>query len=149
VAESLVAYGAPLAAYAPVASAPLEEALLEGLRLSHQDATLLRVLPVVVSRHSRTLDYSRLRARAREAGLEAELGMLLELTARLTGVDALRSEAEALTRPEGEPRYYFGETGRFARKLADERTPPFARRWGFLLNMSEESFRGVLAKHHA
>ena len=72
--------------------------------------------------------------------------MLLELTARLAGLPHLEAEARALRRPHGAPRAFFPVAGRFALKLAEERTPAVARSWGFLLNMSEESMRTFLVK---
>jgi hypothetical protein len=32
-------------------------------------------------------------------------------------------------------------------ELAEHRTPPVARRWGFLMNMGEDSFRALYERH--
>jgi hypothetical protein len=147
-AECLVAYGAPLAAYQGRATRSLEEALVEGLGLSHENATVLRALPVVLARNYTTIDYVRLRALACQSGRQAELGMLLELTAEVANLGCLLREVEPLKKPQGPPCLYFWEerTGRMARKLAEERTPAVVRSWGFLMNMSTDSFRSLLSK---
>jgi hypothetical protein len=149
VAECLVAHGAPLAAYEGALTGPLEEALVDGLALSHEDSTILRALPVVIARNHTRIDYPRLRTLACERGREAELGMLLELTAEVAGLEALVHEALKLRRPERPPCLYFHERGRFGQRLAEQRTPSVARRWGFLMNMTVDCFRDLLLKARA
>lgn len=147
---SLVAYGAPLAGVEPRAGMRREEALVAGLAAAVSDPTLLRVLPVVVLRNERQLDWHELRARARRAKLGTELGMLLDLTAEVSGHDNLRQEARGLRdRRRRVPRYLPEPRSGFERRLADRRTPPAARRWGFRLNLSEESLRDFVRKHRA
>jgi hypothetical protein len=148
--ESLVAYGAPLANWAPRLHLRLEEVLPWALRLARGNATVLRVLPLVLARHATELDWELLEDRARAVGQEAELGFLLELTAELTARDELAHRAERFVdaRPE-QPRYFFEPRGERDRKLAELRTPLVARRWGLLLNMPEESFSSLLARHDA
>jgi hypothetical protein len=150
-AECLVAYGAPLAAYRGVASKPPEEALMDGLALSHEDATVLRVLPVVIARNHTRLDFERLRMLARQGDREAELGMLLELTAEVAGLAHLAHEARKLKKPERPPCLYLrtSRPGRFGLQLAEERTPAIVRSWGFLMNMSLDCFRELLSKARA
>jgi hypothetical protein len=148
VGEGLVALGAPLAAYAPRAQKSAEEVLVDALALSHSQATFLRVLPFVLVRNRAKLDLGALAARATARGVAAELGMLFELTARIGAVAELLAHAERLKsfRSQG-LRYYFGESGPFQRRLAEQRSPDFAKNWGFFLNMSEELFSDVLKTH--
>ncbi len=147
---SLAAYGAPLAGVEPRARMGREEALVAGLAAAANDPTLLRVLPVVVLRNEGRLDWHELRARARRAKVRAELGMFLDLTAEVTGHENLREEAHGLQdRRRRVPRYLPGPRSDFERRLADRRTPPAARRWGFRMNLSEESLRAFVRKHCA
>jgi hypothetical protein len=62
----------------PKPSFSLAETLLRGLKAARDDATVLRVLPVVVAKHARDLDWTDLTERARRMNLRAELGMLLD-----------------------------------------------------------------------
>jgi len=147
VRETLAAFGAPLLGWRPVASEPLESALVQALVLSHRDATLLRVLPVVVARNRRSRQFARLRELARTHGAVAELGMLLDLTGSLLGDASLTTEAKNLE--QGRPailREYFASPGPFGRAVAERHTPAAARRWGFVLNMSEDVFASLLRK---
>jgi hypothetical protein len=148
--ESLKAYGAPLADWEGCRTLTLEDALAQGLRLAHQDSTLLRTLPVVLARHALRLNSAQLTARARELGCEAELGMLLELTAKLTGNQRLGALARTLEHARAaEPRFFFEPRGPFERKYTPLRTPEVARRWGFFLDMPPDVFGTLLAKHCA
>jgi len=144
---TLVAYGAPLM-YPPRREMPLEEAVARALTMLRGNAVLLLSLPVVLSDHGREVAPDVLMGWAREFGVEAELGMVLELTTELSGQGVFKNWALALHRLEGEPRYLDeGDTPR-ARKVADQRTPAVMARWGFRLNTSEEGVRQFFEKHH-
>lgn len=96
VKESLAAYGAPLLAYRPRRRLPLEEALVQGLRAAKRDATLLKVLPVVLVKNAQALDWAALKENAKRAKLRAELGMLVELTADLADKPGLKAAPAGL-----------------------------------------------------
>ncbi|HEX5748559.1 MAG TPA: hypothetical protein VFZ09_20130 [Archangium sp.] len=146
--ESLVAYGAPLLEWAPRCWLRLEETLPWALKLAHDNATVLRVLPLVLARYATALNGQLLQEQAHAAGQEAELGFLLELTAQLTARDELAHLARCFedARPQ-EPRYFFEPRSARDRRLAELKTPAVARRWGLFLNMPEDSFSSLLAKH--
>jgi hypothetical protein len=123
---------------------PLPEALLHGLRVSYTDAEVLLALPGVLARHGRDLDWTDLRERARRMKLKAELGLLLELAAEVAGMPALAGEAGGLRdRRRSVPRCLPEERSGYERRLADERTPEVARRWGFRMNLTLEAFRSA------
>lgn len=147
---SLAVYGAPLAGIEPMQEMSREEALVVGLLEARTDPTLLRVLPVVVLRNEERLDWDEVRGRARRAKLKAELGMLLDLTAAVSGHAALHEQTLGLADHRRRvPRYLPEPTSEFERRLADKRTPPAARRWGFRMNMSEASVGEFVRKHVA
>jgi hypothetical protein len=77
------------------------------------------------------------------------LGMLAELTGELADAPALKERGARLWSARGTPKFFFSPKNRFDEELARERTPAFARRWGFLLNMGEDSFRGLFERHLA
>lgn len=148
--ESLAALGAPLAGARPRGHLGLEAALLAGLEAARSDGTLLRVLPVVLGRNLEQLDWPTLREGARSRKLKSELGLLVELTAELLGRRELRRQvADLHDRRRRVPRYLPLARSDFERRLARERSPAVARRWGFLMNLSVESFRSTFERHRA
>lgn len=147
VRESLVAWGAPLPER-PRPSLDLADAVVRGLALARRDATVLRVLPVVVARHAETFDWAALEEGARRAKLRAELGMLLDLTADLANLPSLRERALGLRDGRRTRTRFFPEVGSaYEAELARRRTPKAAARWHFAMNMTEEAFRSTLERH--
>ena len=148
--ESLAAWGAPLAAVRHVRHYPLNESLVRGLAEARTDATVLRVLPTVLARHVESVDWAGLREDARRRKLKAELGLLVELTAELLERPALSQQAAGLADKRRRTMRYFPEAkNRYEAELAKARSPAVARRWGFWMNLSEDSFRATLEKHRA
>jgi len=128
----------------------LEKALPRALRLARADATLLRVLPLVLARNSTGLDSAELKKAAQLSAQEAALGFLLELTADLAGKPSLGRLATLFEHARNqEPTYFFEPRGERDRKLMQLRTPEVARRWGFFLNMPKDDFSSLLKKHLA
>jgi DNA-binding transcriptional ArsR family regulator len=148
VRASLVAFGAPLLGDEPQRHYTLSDTVLRGLKLARIDATVLRVLPLVVAKHAHNFDWTDLRERARRMNLKAELGMLLDLTSDVANLPALRTEADPLRdgRRKRE-RFFLPVHGQGERKLARMRTPASAARWQFYMNMPEDLFRETLRKH--
>jgi hypothetical protein len=128
---------------------PLEEVLAGSLVLSHEDATVARVLPLVLWRHRDRLDHDRLVRDATRRNERQALGFFLELTGLLAGDPRLASLAEPLRdRRRTRPRPFFARAqGRMALALARKRTPALARKWGYLMNMDLESFASAFGKH--
>ncbi|TMB28249.1 MAG: hypothetical protein E6J65_04080 [Deltaproteobacteria bacterium] len=152
-AETLVALGAPLSGWRPNRRLAPETALALALRFASTDASLLRSLPIVLARRWRELDWSKLENSARAQDSLALLGMLTELTASLAGLKELGEKARRWWRPPREMRHLFRPRNDFDRELAEHRTPPVARKWGFLMNMgrilSGPSTSGMPAKFEA
>lgn len=146
--QALAFYGAPLLDVRPVRSLALEEVLPRALELAAEDATVLRSLPLVLARNLDCIDWNVLSEEACRIGQGAATGMLLELTGELLGDESLLRHAEAFERAPGDMRHFFQPRGPFDERLARSRTPEVARRWGFWMNMPEESFRSLLEKHH-
>jgi hypothetical protein len=150
VRESLAAWGAPLAGVQRVKRHSLHEALLHGLHEAQKDGTVLRVLPTVLARHVGEVDWRGLREDARRQKLKAELGLLVELTAAMTDNAELRTQSTGLQdRRRKKMRFLPEVKNRYEAELAKQRSPEVAGRWGFWMNMSEDSFRGVYEKHGA
>lgn len=147
----LSAAGAPLLVSRP-ATGPmpsLEQVLAEAVALSHRDAAVARVLPLVLWRHRNRVDHEEL---VRQASLRNEgqaLGFFLELTGRLGSDARLKARARPLRdrrRTRARP-FFTRALGRRELALARARTPALARRWGYLLNMGLDSFVSAFGKH--
>lgn len=145
---SMAAYGAPLVGVEPSAHFSFEETLIKGLAAARQDGTILRVLPVLLAKHHREVDWVALKEEARRARLKAELGLLLDLTGRVLGDPSLHKQAEDLKDRRRTRMHYYPEVkNRFEKQLAEAATPSVAREWGFFMNMSEDSVHSTLSKH--
>jgi hypothetical protein len=144
--------GAPLYGSTAVKASdvPLPERVLaEALPLSHREASLARALPVALYRSRKRLDFSLLRRLAGERGEGRALGFFLELTGDLSGDRSFTREARPLAR-EARRRerasQFFKLRSATERRLAELKTPAVARRWGFRMNMSTDSFASMFRK---
>jgi len=128
---------------------PPEWALAEALPLARREPSVARAFPVALYRNRKRLDFSRLRRMAKERGQGRALGFFLELTAELSGDRALVREARPLAR-EARRRVrasqFFKLRSATERRLAELKTPAVARRWGFRMNMSDDSFASMFRK---
>ncbi|WP_242392231.1 helix-turn-helix domain-containing protein [Anaeromyxobacter oryzisoli] len=150
VRRSLAAFGAPLAGEEPRAAFSLAETLVRALKMARHDATVLRVLPVVLAKRASELDWTDLMERAHRMNVRSELGMLLDLTAEVAHLPNLRARTKGLRDARRKrPRYFPSVEGTFEKQLAATRTPEAASRWLFMMNMTEESFREMVSKHVA
>lgn len=148
VRESLAAFGAPLMGVERRAHFSLEATILKALHAARRDGTLLRVLPVVLAKNRHRLDWRELTELARTGGLKAELGLLLDLTGRLLNDDQMRKRSQDFQDLRRTRKRYFPEPRtRYEEKLAEASSPSVAKDWGFYMNMSEDSFRSLLAKN--
>ena len=145
--ETLVALGAPLAGWDANERLPAETAIANALRFASSDASLLRTLPVVLARNWKSLDWLQLEASARADGTLDRLGLVTELAGALGKLPSLTARAAGWWAPPQEPTYFFSVKNVFDKELADLRTPPVARRWGFLMNLGEDSFRTLFERH--
>ena len=148
--ESLVGWGAPLAGVRGIRHHALHETLLRGLSEAYHDGTVLRVLPSVLARNLEAVDWAALREEARRQKLKAELGLLVELTAALLDRPALLAHSAALhDKRRRTMRFFPAVKSSYEARAARQHSPRVARRWGFWMNMSEESFRTTVERHRA
>jgi DNA-binding transcriptional ArsR family regulator len=145
-------YGAPLVvtAHPPAADVPpLEQTLVQGLRLAHHDATVALVLPLVLWNQRANVDLSRLVLLATGQDEAQSLGFFLELTADLSGHNLFRSAADNLRdRRYRTMRYFFpsDSLSELSRGLAQAQTSEPAKRWHFYMNMPFDSFASHFRK---
>lgn len=127
----------------------VEETVVRGVQLAHRDPDVARTLPVCLYRQRDVLDPVRLREHAVRLGEKRALGFFLSLTAELSGD---RRFAEWTT-PLRDRRYraphdffYAASRSRRQNRLAEETTPPVARRWRLRMNMDLDAFRSTFEK---
>jgi hypothetical protein len=140
---------------APLAVSPLrvgnddrEQALVDGVRLAHRDATLARLFPVVPWEQWKHVDQKRLKETARRAREKHALGFFAALTGQLSGDRALEQWAQGLRDHRVSALRPFFELPSVAstRELTERRTPKVAREWGFLMDLDYDSFRSAFVK---
>jgi hypothetical protein len=142
--------GAPLGAAAVRGKRPpLEEVLASALELAHRDATVARVLPLVLWLQRRHLDHETLARAATRRNERQALGCFLELAGRLGDDAALVRRSQGLRdRRRSHPQPFFTRsTGRMAAASAQRNTPAAVRKWGFLMNLGLDSFASAFTRH--
>lgn len=125
-----------------------EEALAHGLALAHRDPILARVLPILIYRLANRLDWHLVRYWVERLGEERSLSFWLDLTAEVGACPELR-DLIWLTPEAGREVTDFFETtpkGVFACQLAEQNTPPIARRWCYRMNMGMDAFETAFLK---
>lgn len=143
----LRALGAPLAAEpGRLDGSPVEEVLARGVALARRDPAVARALPLCFWKSRDRIGPQRLRGAARSLGERQAVGFFLALTAQLSG-DRRLAEWSRLFRDRRrrvvQDLFLVPAGSRFQGRLAEERTPAVARRWGFRMNMDLESFRSL------
>lgn len=146
---NLASLGAPVRAETtPATDLVPEEAVAQGLRLTHCYPTLARAYPVLLARNRKRLNLERLKQLAAELNEKQTLGFFLELTGALSNDRQLRSFAQTLKdrRVKKVRDFFDGPHGKYSRYLAEQRTPPVARDWHFRMNMDMDNFRHFYSK---
>lgn len=129
----------------------VEEVLTEALVLAHTDATVARVLPLVLWRQRDAMKLERLVEHATKRNEAQALGYFLEMAGRLGNDRSLVKAATLLVdRRRRRSRMFFaGPHGRHALAAARKRRSPLATRWGYFMNADEDSFRSLFDKFRA
>ena len=144
---TLAFFGAPLALHGR-RDMPLEAAIARSLQLLGSEPRIFLCLPIVLMENRQRLDFAALRRLARAGEVQAELGMVLDLTSRVSGDRSFGRRSVGLPRRVGRPRYLVPVDGFFIRKLASQGSPEVAKKWGFRFGTSVEDFREFYVKHH-
>ena len=147
----LRALGAPLLTddvAPPVAD--VEQTVVRGVRLARRDPSVARSLPVCLYHLRDTLNAERLRECARESGEKHALGFFLDLTSALSQESCFKDWSAALAdgrRTTQQEFFLTASRSPAQRAVSKERAPETARRWGFAMNMSFETFQSTFQKH--
>jgi|CXWL01.1.fsa_nt_gi DNA-binding transcriptional ArsR family regulator len=127
---------------------PVEKVVADALVLAHSDATVARVLPLLLWRQRDSMCLERLVEQATKQNEGQALGYFLEMAGRLGKDPSLVNAAKLLVdRRRRRPRMFFsGPHGRHAIAAARARKSPVARRWGYLMNADEASYQSLFDK---
>jgi hypothetical protein len=151
IVEDLIALGAPLWGRASTRRPHLAATIARAIGEARKHPAILRVLPLVLHRQAGRLSWKALRA-AIAPGDRAALGMVLDLSAAVTGDERLARLARAVwktgVRQEPPAPFFDSPSARSRRylELAAQRTPEVVRRWGFLVATPLEDFRAAIER---
>jgi len=149
VRRALKALGAPLTVTGPrPPKMVLEDVVLDALELSRRDATVARVLPVVLWKRRDELRWKVLLDGVSGAENKHVLGFFLALTTLLSDEQRFASLASLLKdkRLRQSRQFFYGVDSPRAKQLARLKTPAIAHEWGFQMNMGLDSFRSTFDK---
>jgi hypothetical protein len=132
--------GAPLRADQPsTPRPPLDEMVVDAVRLARRDPEVARTLPVLLHRHR--AEIPSLARRASEEGVGHHLGFLLAVTARLTRDPDMARTAATLRDHRVKRQDFFLSSTR-----SSSTTFPLARKWGLQMRADMTWFRGLFEK---
>jgi hypothetical protein len=135
----------------PASAKNLERSLAKAVALTGRDASVARMLPVLLWRCRAIVDQTKLVAASVELGVGARMGYFLDLASRVSGERVCGAAlAELRARHPGKARLEHLHdqvaASPWRSMLAEAATPPFARRWGLLTGTSVESAKEYFDK---
>lgn len=126
----------------------LEDVVLRAVRATRTDPSMARMLPVFLWRVQDQLDLEALTSKAGRDALV--LGYFLDVSGRVSTSTRFRPVVRVLRRRATNSRPVFLFTKiqdhPFEAMVAQERTPPHARRWGLLTGVGLDSFANYFNK---
>jgi hypothetical protein len=144
VVTSLAAFGAPLLGVPKRAELSLEETLVKALPLARKEVSVLCCLPILLGRHADRIWWERVELGAQQNGQVAVLGLVLELTATFARKAELSTRAQKLReKVSGPPEYFFALRNPSEGDWVQKQTPELAKRWGFWMELREETLRNI------
>ena len=127
----------------------LEEAVVRGFQLARRNASVARVMPVVLWVQRQNVDFPRLVQMSTRVGMRRVLGFYLDLTGLLSGDAVLRSLADDLVdrRVRRRERFFtHAASGLATARLERKNTPRVARKWHYSMNMGLDNFESHFKK---
>lgn len=125
----------------------LETLLAQACVLAHHDPSVTRALPVLLAKYKDALDMTALESACRKMGEKHTMGFFLDLTGELSDDERLSKLANLFQdHRRKKPRQFFAHPTTFSRRVAARKTPELAKKWGWLMNMSLESFSSTFDK---
>ncbi len=142
VMESLAHFGAPMGARRKARRhLTLEATLVKALSLAKRAPALLEVLPVVVVKHRKRLDWPTIKEEARRLKLKSELVMVVELAADASGLTGLEAQVTDLRDHRRRSKVFPGDVAGDALRTAIRRNLPRSERVSNAARMADASER--------
>ena len=115
--------------------------------LAASDASVARAFPVFLHKVSSNLDFDALKEESRKLGNKHRVGFFLDLAGELGQDRVLKNAAKDFFDSRKKlQKSFFMNPSKYSRKLADERTPDLARKWGWSMNMGLDAFESTYQK---
>ncbi len=146
----LAALGAPVLAEQRKSgnASSLEESLVDGVVLAHQDPAVARTMPVTFFRQRDRVDPHRLAALARSRAEKAALGMFLELTTAVSGDRRFAAWAKRLRdrRVHTQRPFFYTRAASLRGNEMRDLGPALTHRWGYRLDLSLDDLQSMFDK---
>lgn len=125
----------------------MEETLAGALALSRRHLDVARAWPVVFARNREFVNLAQLVEEAVRLDQPRTLGFLLSVSRELMGDRSLLPyEQSLMATTRGVERFFQRPRAWRVLELEERRTPEVAKKWGFTLNATLESFRTCFEK---
>ena len=147
--ENLAFFGMPVnVRKTPLESTErLESLLAKASNLAASDASVARAFPVFLRKVSPNLDFDVLKQESRKLGNKHRVGFFLDLAGELGQDSALKNAAKDFFDSRNKlQKPFFMNPSKYSQKLAEERTPDLARKWGWSMNMGLDAFESTYQK---
>jgi Fe2+ or Zn2+ uptake regulation protein len=147
--ENLAFLGMPVNARKtpPESTERLESLIAKASNLAASDASVARAFPVFLRKVSPDLDFDVLKLESRKLGNKHRVGFFLDLAGDLGQDRALKNAAKDFFDSRNKlQKPFFMNPSKYSLKLAEERTPDLARKWGWSMNMGLDAFESTYRK---
>jgi Fe2+ or Zn2+ uptake regulation protein len=147
--ENLAFLGMPVNARKtpPESTERLESLIAKASNLAASDASVARAFPVFLRKVSPDLDFDVLKLESRKLGNKHRVGFFLDLAGDLGQDRALKNAAKDFFDSRNKlQKPFFMNPSKSSLKLAEERTPDLARKWGWSMNMGLDAFESTYRK---
>ena len=124
-----------------------ETFLAKASNLAASDASVARAFPVFLRKVGPDLDFEVLKQESRKLGNKHRVGFFLDLAGELGQDELLKSAAKDFFDSRNKSQKpFFMNPSKYSLKLAEERTPDLARKWGWSMNMGLDAFETTYQK---
>ena len=147
--ENLAYLGMPVNARKspPKKGTRVESLLVDAANLAKDDASVARALPVLFHKLKNVVDYDVLKFESRKKDNKHRVGFFLDLEGVLSkDRDMSEVAQEFFDKRYKSDKLFFSKQSKYAKELALARTPELAKKWGWLMNMSMDTFESHYRK---
>lgn len=131
----------------PKKGTKIESLVVNAATLAKDDASVARALPVLLHKLKDNLDYEALKYESSKRGNKHRVGFFLDMEGTLSKDKGMSDTAQKFfDRRYKSGTLFFGHQSKYAKELAVERTPELAKKWGWLMNMSMDTFESHYRK---